>query len=64
MLHAYSREGHETKEGGTERGKEVEEEGRKCARERGGRERCDLRRNELIRNWRKAGGEVGRARRE
>ena len=27
--------------------------------ERGGRERCDLRRDELIRNWRKAGGKRG-----
>ena len=37
MLHTYSREGHEIKEGGTERGREVEEGGRKCVRERGER---------------------------
>ena len=37
MLHTYSREGHETKEGGAERGREVEEGGRKCVRERGER---------------------------
>ena len=47
MLHTNNNEGHETKEGETERGREVEEEGRKCVRERVGGERCESERGEL-----------------